>query len=56
MVIIGNIHLFHDMEGDLKQICLYSGYEYLIAGGGNSLWSGTSSGDPKIPILENSAV
>jgi hypothetical protein len=33
MVIIGNIHLFHDMEGDLKQICLYSGYEYLIAGG-----------------------
>ncbi len=34
MVIIGNIHLFHDMEGDLKQICLYSGYEYLIAGGG----------------------
>ena len=24
MVIIGNIHLFHDMEGDLKQICLYS--------------------------------
>ena len=37
MVIIGNIHLFHDMEGDLKQICLYSGYEYLIAGGGDYL-------------------
>ena len=47
MVIIGNIHLFHDMEGDLKQICLYSGYEYLIAGGGTHFGAERLPATPK---------
>ena len=33
MVIICNSPLFQHIQGDLKQICLYSGYEYLMAGG-----------------------
>ena len=33
MVIICNSPLFQHIQGDLKQICLYSGYEYLMASG-----------------------
>ena len=34
MVIICNSPLFQHIQGDLKEICLYSGYEYLMASGG----------------------
>ena len=37
MVIIWNSPLFQHIQGDLKQICLYSGYEYLMASGGGVL-------------------
>ena len=48
MVIICNSPLFQHIQGDLKQICLYSGYEYLMAGGGTHFGAERLPATPKI--------